>query len=261
MIEWLALIGIGLSAGLLSGLLGIGGGLVIVPGLIWLLGSLGMSVELSTHVAAVTSLSLMMLTASVAAWQHHRHRQVDWAICRRLAPCVMIGVVLGALLSLQLQGHWLRLLLAIVVLWNAFRLLRKNQPQLTTVCSSRFLAIASLGIGTLSGLLGVGGGFLLVPLLGFFGLALPRAIGTSSALIMPISIIGTLTFIMAGNSPSLPFVWHWIYWPGALVIALASLMTIGVGVHLTQALPIKVLRKIFAVFLIVIAVEFLESVW
>ncbi|MFV2054967.1 MAG: sulfite exporter TauE/SafE family protein [Thiohalomonadales bacterium] len=249
----LAYLLVGVVAGLLAGLLGIGGGIVIVPALSFLL---QITPDYVMHVAVGTSLAIVAVTATSSAWAHSRKGTVKWPVIYRLTGGLIVGTLIGVLLVNQLSSDNLRVFFAVFELLVAIHIaIGVQTPSATVQPSMLILSIASLTIGIVSAFAGVGGGVMLVPLLLWLGLTFKQAISTSAACGVPIAIAGSIGFMLIGTDTSaqLPEMsTGYVYWPAFLSIAFTSVLFAPLGAKLAHALPADVLRKIFASFLFVV---------
>lgn len=257
-----AFLATGALAGLLAGLLGIGGGAIIVPALIGIFGYLHLDGLWAPHQAVATSLATIIATGSVSAYSHHRRGAVDWPIVRLLGTALLIGAGLGALAGGEIAPIWLQRLFALFLLYSGARmLLRSGQaPQQPLPPRPRLLG-AGIGFGALSALLGVGGGILVVPFLARHGVALRRAVGTASACGVPIAAAGSLGFVLSGwgRAGLPPQSLGFVYWPAALAIIATSMPLAHLGARLAHRLPTAALKRVFALLLLVVGIGLLRG--
>ncbi len=256
----------GSFAGILAGLLGVGGGAIVVPALAFIFLKSGMPEEQIMHVAIGTSLTAMIFTSYFSALSHHKYGRVDWNAFKRLVPGILLGVILGAFLSTKMPTNILSIIFAIYLIYIALQMFLKKdkketQNQKIPEIKDNNILIASGGImiGLLSGLLGIGGGTLTIPLLTHFGRTIYKAIGTSAACGFFITIIGTITFIfLSTNVPNLPNgSIGFIYLPAAIGIAITSSICAPIGSKISGKLSPKILTRCFSILLIVVAVKML----
>ena len=255
-IEWLLYPAFGIVAGLLAGLLGVGGGLVLVAGLAWLLPSQGVPASVTMQTALATSLATIVITGLASARAHHRRGSVLWPSVRWLLPGLLIGAWLGSGLATHLSGLWLRngvalyCLLAALQLWLDWpraRATRDDSPR------GAALSVAGVGIGVLSALVGIGGGSMTVPLLVWRGVPAVRAVGTSSACGAGIGLASALGYATHTPAVAMPAgSWGYVYLPAAIGIALTSMLCAPYGARLAHRLSGPALKKIFAVFLLAV---------
>lgn len=245
----------GVVSGILAGLLGIGGGLIIVPALVFLLGD---TAEHVMHMAVGTSLAVVIPTAVASTRAHHKKGTVHWHYWKILTPGLFSGTLIGAFIADQLPGHTLRNIFAVFELLVALQLALGLKAKAT----ARDLGILPIFcitflIGIVCAFAGVGGGIMVVPLLSWLRLPIKSAISTSAACGMPIATAGTIGFILIGlgEESSLPDLsTGFIYWPAFLFISLSSILFAPLGAKLAHALPADILRRIFAIFLLLLAI-------
>jgi len=248
----------GALAGLCSGLLGLGGGIIVVPLLIEIFSFAQLPHETSMHLAVGTSLAIMALTATSAALSHNRRGAIHWEAFRGLVPGMVIAVLIGTQLVGLMPAELLKRIFAVFLFLVAFLLIRQNES-LSLGKLPRFPRLMLMGgfIGSLSGILGIGGGIITVPYLVRRGLPIAQAVGTSSTCTLPIALAGTMGVILAGaNEAALPAgSWGYLYLPAVFMVAVASVLTAPLGVHLAHKLSAEHLRRIFGVLLIFVAVR------
>ena len=248
----------GLFTGLLSGLLGIGGGLIMVPILSFIFAFLGFPVEFIIHMALGTSLAVIVITSIASSRAHHSHHNVDWLIVKKIALGIMLGAFLGSLVAAKFDANLLKALFAIYVFIVALQILSNYTPNPARILPARpALNCVGIFIGWISSFVGIGGGTLSVPFLIYCNIDTKRAIGTSSAIGLPIALAGAAGYVLSGlpiaNLPAHSF--GFIYLPAFAIIALSSLISAPVGALLVQKLAVKKLKKIFAYLLVLIGLE------
>jgi uncharacterized protein len=257
---WLAYLALGAVAGVMAGLLGVGGGLLIVPVLVWLFIRQGVEPAVITHLAIGTSLATIVPTAISSARTHHLHGAVRWDLVTRIAPGVMVGALAGATLAEFLSSDALRRVFGAFEIALAIYMFLNIRPAPHRPLPGA-VGLASGGgvIGLVSALLGIGGGSLSVPYLVWFNVAVRHAIGTAAAVGLPIAIAGAGGFILHGwNAHGLPD-WSlgYVHGPSLAGIALASFLTAPIGARLTHRLPVPLVRRLFAVLLMVLGIRML----
>jgi len=252
----------GAVAGLLAGLLGIGGGALIVPALIAIFSYLHLDSTWAPHLAVTTSLATIIATGSVSAYSHHRRGALDWAIFRVLGPALLIGAGIGACFGGEITPLWLQRLFALFLFYSGVRMLARQPRTATKPLPTRPRLLGTgIGFGALSALLGVGGGVLVVPFLARHGIDLRRAVGTASACGVPIAAAGSLGFILAGwgrsglPAQSLGF----LYWPAAVAIVATSMPFANLGARLAHRLPTQALKRVFALLLLLVGVGLIRG--
>lgn len=244
----------GAVTGVLSGLFGIGGGIVIVGMLAYLFTQMGFPEAHIMHMALGTSLATIMLTSISSARAHHHKGNVAWPIVRQLALPIVAGTLLGSVLAAQLHSNWLKLIFAIFLLAVATQLLLNLKPHPHRQLPVPWLnSLVGGFIGVISSLVGIGGGTVSVPYLVYCNIDLRRAIGTSSALGLPIAVAGAIGYAANGLGLNLPpYSLGFIYLPAFAGIAVASVATAPLGARLAHRLPTDVLRRLFGGFLLIL---------
>ena len=253
----------GAVAGTLAGLLGIGGGIVIVPIVTLLFESQDIGQGLAIKIALGTSLATIVVTAISSIYAHQRKQAVEWGLFRAMTPGVLIGSLLGAWLADLIPG---KLLYAAFIV---FLFAVSAQMALSRLSAHRglpgkfVLAGISGGFAVVSALMGIGGGSMNVPFLSFCGVPIKRAIATAAAIGLPISISATLGYIIGGlNETGLPAgSLGYVNLPVFGGVVAASLLFAPLGAALAHKLPDQLLRRLFAVFLFVMAVRMTLSLW
>ncbi len=250
---------LGAIAGVLAGLLGVGGGLVLVAALAWLLPLQGVPKEFAMQAALATSLASIVFTALSSARSHARRGSVLWPTVFALAPGLLIGGLCGSWVAVQLSGAVLRWIVAVYCLLAGAQLLFgqprvqfDTSPSATADAAPRDPLIAACGllIGALSAVVGIGGGSMTVPLLIWHGVRPVRAVGTSSACGVAIGLASAAGYALHGPSGGLPQgSVGFVDVPAALAIALASVLAAPLGVRLAHRLSGAHLQRVFALFL------------
>ncbi|TSE27223.1 Sulfite exporter TauE/SafE [Tepidimonas sediminis] len=262
------LVALGIATGFLAGLLGIGGGMLMVPFLTFILAQRGVAGDLAVKMAIATSMATIVFTSLSSVRAHHRRGAVRWDLVRRLAP----GIVLGALLAgagafRVLSGRWLALLFAGFVAFSATQMLRSAaRPQGGTgrgLPGPAGQLAAGGAIGFLSGLVGAGGGFISVPFMTWCGVVMHQAVATSAALGFPIALANGLGYLWSGAGvPGRPAgALGYVFLPALAVIASASVLMAPVGVRVAHALPVATLKRVFALLLYGLAAAMTWKAW
>jgi uncharacterized membrane protein YfcA len=248
---------IGLAAGVLAGLLGIGGGLVIVPALTALLVLREIDENVAVPVAVATSLATMLLTAASAVWFHHRRGAIDWPTIARLGSGVAAGAAGGALLATAVSGTSLARIFAVIAAVIGLRMILVSSPGTAPRPPfPRAWWLAGPAIGAASALVGIGGGSFNVPYLTRNGYPMVRAVASASACGWPIALAGTVVFALlapGGDGPSWLLGHVWL--PGMLVVGAGGLAAAPLGVTLAHRLPAARLRRIFGGVLVLVAIR------
>ncbi len=249
-------------AGILAGLLGIGGGLVIVPMLVFCLGLQGLDSPQIMQIALATSMASIMFTAVSSFMAHHRRGAVAWDIVRRIVPGILVGTLAGSFLASSVPSDWLKGFFVLFLLYVSTQMFKPARITSSRPLPGRAGMFGAGGtIGVFSALVGIGGGTLSVPFMAWHGVELHRAIGTSAAIGFPIAIAGSIGYVYNGlgvgglPAGSLGFV----YLPALAGIVLVSVLTAPLGVRLAHKLPVARLRRVFAVLLLVVALKMFVS--
>lgn len=254
-----ALAGAGVVAGILAGLLGVGGGIIIVPVLFSILLLAGVDPAICMHIAVGTSLMTIVATALSSARAHHRKGAIDWALARRWALAIAMGAVAGGLAARFLDSRELSLFFAVVALSVAiFLTARREGSRLFSALPGGLKAQPiPLLIGLVSSLMGIGGGSFTVPALSSCGYSVRNAVATSSFFGLLISLPGALAFMAAGwGDPRLPpLSLGYVNLLGFVVIAPMTTLAAPWGARLAHAIAPNLLRRLFAIFLAITAVK------
>lgn len=259
--EFLIFLALGAAAGVLSGLFGIGGGLIIVPILIYVFTLQGVSPEVLTHLAVGTSLATIVFTSINSVIAHHRHGAVNWRAVRWLSVGIVGGSALGGLTASYLSGALLQQIIGTFAILVAIQMFFQLQPKSTGAAQpgQGFLGTSGLFIGWASAIFGIGGGSLTVPLLNWRGFKMQKAVATSSACGLPIALSGSASFIWFGlQVQGLP---EWslgfVYLPALVGIGATSMFCARVGARLAHRLDPLLLKRLFALLLVTVGLNFL----
>ncbi len=255
---------LGAVAGVLSGLFGIGGGLIIVPALIFSFGLQGVSPEVAVHLAVGTSLATIVFTSISSVRSHHQHGAVRFDLLTPMALGILVGAALGVHTALALSGTTLQVVIGCFAIAVAVQMWLALKPKPSRdVPGWPGLALAGSGIGWASAIFGIGGGTLTVPFLSWCNVRMQQAVATSAACGLPIALAGAVTNIAAGwNEPLLPaWTTGFVYWPALVGIALTSVFFARFGVRLAHKMKPEILRRTFAVLLVLVGLRFLWNAW
>jgi uncharacterized membrane protein YfcA len=253
---------LGACAGTLAGLFGIGGGLIIVPVLVFSFGLQGMSPEVLTHAAVATSLATIVVTSFSSIRTHHQKLGVRWDIFKPLAVGIVIGAILGVKTAVLLSGPKLQLLLGCFAILMAIQMGLGLKPKpARDVPKSLGLGVIGSLIGYGSALFGIGGGSMTTPYLNWCNVRIQQAIGTSAACGLPIAITGALVNIQQGWQHPALMEWSlgYVYLPAFFGIILTSAWFAGYGARLAHVLPEQTLKRAFAVLLLLVGIRFLST--
>ena len=248
---------LGCGAGFMAGLLGVGGGMVMVPFLTAFM--LGQNIEpgIAVKMAIATSMATIMFTSLSSVRAHHKRGAVRWDIVRKLAPGIVVGSLIGSLgIFTFLRGSWLALFFGVFVAFSATQMLLGKKPKATRQMPGTAGQLAAGGgIGMISGLVGAGGGFLSVPFMTWCNVAMHNAVATSAALGFPIAISNVLGYIIGGSGAEGVPEWSlgYIWLPALGIIVVASVLTAPYGAKAAHSLPVAKLKRIFAMVLYALA--------
>lgn len=253
----------GIFAGLMSGLLGIGGGVVVVPALAAIFFHYSSIPEaLYMKMAIGTSLAIMIVTLGSSVYAHHKKNAVNWGLVKKIAPGLMVGVITGAILVRFLPSNYLSNFFSIFLVFIGCQLLLKKSPKnLVEIAPQNFsfpvIGFFSIVIGVLSSVLGTGGGTMWVPFFLWRKLPMRDAIATSVACGILAALFATSSYIISGlfYVQSIPWSTSYIYWPAFFGVSIMSVLFAPVGANLAHRLPNELLRRIFAVFILLIALD------
>lgn len=251
---------LGLFAGVMAGLLGVGGGLIIVPTLAWIFHHQQVDDAIVMHLAIGTSLATIVVTSISSVRAHHRRGAVLWPIFWRLTPGIIVGAWLGAAIADALPSAVLSKVFAVFVLTVAAQMGfgAKPAPHRELPGTAGMLTAGGV-IGAVSAIVGIGGGSLTVPFLTWCNIAIRQAVATSSACGLPIALAGALGFVVTGlNAAGRPD-WSlgYVYGPALVGITLTSMLSAPLGAKLAHTLPTEMLKKVFAAFLTLVGVKML----
>jgi hypothetical protein len=260
--ELLAYLTTGAAAGLLAGLLGVGGGLVIVPALAWLLAGLNVPEAHLMHLAVGSSLAAIIPTAMSSLLAHRRRGSVHWPAVQGLLPGIVAGALGGAWLARQVSSPGLATGFGVFEILVAMQLFFAVKPVAHRALPGRGgMGLAGGIIGMASALLGIGGGTLTTPFLLWNGIDIRRAVGTAATCGLPIALAGAAGFAWSGWQPMAGQAWTtgFIYWPAVAGIVLASVPLAPLGARLAHHLPRARLQRVFALFLLLVGVKMLVT--
>lgn len=251
----------GAFAGVLAGLLGVGGGIVIVPVIALLLEAQGVDRAVLIKVAVGTSLATIVVTSASSILSHQRRGAVDWSIFRRIVPGILAGSLAGAYVADLISGDWLYAAFVVFLYLVSVKMLIGQVRRYRALPGRAGMGAAGLGIGVVSALMGIGGGTLSVPFLTYCGVTVKRAIATAASIGLPIALSGSAGFIVGGLDESglPPGNLGYVNLPAAGSIVLASTLFAPLGARLAHALTDRVLRRFFAAFLFIMATRMAYS--
>ena len=263
MLSLLVYLACGAVAGVLAGLLGVGGGIVIVPMLVFIFSMQGVPPQYIQHLALCTSLASIIVTSISSTRAHNSRGAVRWDIWKAITPGILLGTFLGGLVAAKLPTTFLKAFFVCFLYFVSVQMLMDLKPKASRDLPGT-LGVSGVGgiIGLVSSFVGIGGGTLSVPFMTFCNVPMHTAVGTSAAIGFPIAVAGTLGYIVGGwGAPGLPsgalgYV-HLLAFAG---LASASFFTAPLGARLSHSLPVKTLKRGFAFFLILVATRMLWAI-
>ncbi len=251
-------------AGLSAGLFGLGGGIVIIPGLVFFFQSTQLiAPEFMMHVAIATSLVLVFFISLASLMRHSMQEAILWSLCARLAPGLMVGACLGSAFSLLLSSNVLNglfiLFLCVVAIkmWRSRNVSFHLRPIAPWLCN-----VVSVIIGAVSAVLGIGGGLLLIPFLTYIGIGTKQIAPIANVCGMVIATVGALFFLVNGQHVmvSYPYFYGYVYWPAILGIVVPSCLMASVGAKLSYIIPTYYLKYGFIAIVLLTAAKMLLAI-
>ena len=256
----LAYLALGATVGFFAGLFGIGGGLLLVPILLFLFDMQHFPAEHNMHLALGTAMSTILFTALASMRKHHQHDAVNWRVVRSISPGILLGTLLGALFAAAISPRGLGIFFALFVYFAAAQILLDVRPKATRQLPGKVgMTLVGTFTGWISSLVSIGGGTVVIPFLVWCNVPLRNAIGTSAAIGFPVAVGGTVGYIVTGmNIPILPTPnFGFVYLPALLWVALASIVTAPLGAKATHYMQMGLLRKLLALLLLALATRLL----
>ena len=262
--EWvLIFLLLGSFVGFIAGLLGIGGGGIMVPVLISIFLLRGIAIDNVVHLALGTSMASMVITTFSSFRSHNSKGGVIWPVVKRMVLGIIPGSFLATFLVSYLSSVYLALFFALFMAFLSGQMFLDKKPKSSRELPGNVgLLAAGSGIGIISALVAIGGGSLTVPYLIWHNIKIKEAIGTSAAIGLPISISGTIGYLINGwnNSPTGDYIFGYLYLPAVVLISITSFITAPYGVYLAHRLPVANLKKIFAILLIILSIKMLSVI-
>lgn len=264
--EWywlVSFLALGAVVGVAAGLLGVGGGGIMVPVLTAMFVAMGFPDEHVVHVALGTSMAAIVPTSFASMRAHHARGAVHWPVVRTITPGILLGTFAATFLAAYLSTLWLAVFFACFMAYVSVQMWLNIKPQAhREVPGFAGLSVAGLVIGSVSALVAIGGGSLSVPYLMWCNIHIRNAIATSAGIGLPIAVAGTVGYVLNGwGLTGLPgHTIGFVYWPAVVLISLVSFFTTRIGAHLAHSLPVAMLKKAFAVLLILLSLKMLHSV-
>lgn len=261
---WWAYLALGAFAGFFAGLLGVGGGAIAVPILTTIFLAQGFPKSEVVHLALGTSMAAIIFTSISSLRAHHSHGAVLWPVVRQITPGILAGTFGATFVASLLPTQPLTIFFACFIAYVAVQMLLNIKPKPHRELPGAVgMSVVGVGIGGVSALVAIGGGSLTVPFMTWCNVKPHNAIGTSAAIGLPISIAGTLGYLVNGwGYPGLPpGTIGFIYVPGLVMVTLVSTLVAPLGAKLAHRLPVATLKRVFAGVLILLVVKMLWGVF
>lgn len=260
MMDVAVLLMLGVFAGVLSGMLGIGGGQVLVPILLIVLAS-SVPPEFLMKTVLATSLATIPFTGLLATYKQNKLGNVDFSVVKRMTLGVVVGALLGGLVAPYVPAVALKLVFALFALYVGVQMLLGKQPKLNVTFSARTSSIAGAMTGAISSWVGIGGGTVLVPFLLSVGVQLKRSVGISSAVGVVVALAASVGYALSAHLQAvvLPGQWGYVHIEALMGIVAGSLLGVPLGVALCQRVNAVLIKKIFALTLLIAGVKIAAS--
>ena len=259
---WLVYPLLGIFAGFIAGLFGVGGGLTIVPLLFMVFSAQQFPLEHTMHIALGTSMATIVFTSISSMRAHHRHGAVRWDVVKAFAPALVVGTLGGSFIATWVPTRPLAMVFTAIVYYAAMQMILDFKPKPhRALPGSVGMAIAGTVIGIVSSLVAAGGGFLSIPFMVFCNVVIHQAVGTSAALGFPIAVAGTVGYVISGlDAQGLPpFSLGYVYLPAFIGVVAMSMLMAPVGARTAHRLPVKRLKRAFGGFLALLASKMLHG--
>jgi len=259
---WLSYPLLGLFAGFIAGLFGVGGGLTIVPLLFMLFAAQGFPAEHTMHLALGTSMATIVFTSIASMRAHHTHGAVRWDIVKSFAPGLMLGTFSGSFVAAWVPTRPLAVVFTAIVYYASVQMMLDFKPKPHRGLPDTFgMVLTGTAIGIVSSLVAAGGGFLSIPFMVFCNVVIHQAVGTSAALGFPIAVAGTVGYIVSGlKATGLPeYSLGYIYLPAFVGVVAMSFLMAPLGAKVAHKLPVKQLKRAFGGFLALLATKMLHG--
>ena len=252
---------IGILAGLTAGVLGVGGGVVVVPGLALVFNLIGLIPEaIIMRAAGGTSLAIMIFTSLASLVTHFKLGKILWSVFKNLGPGLLAGTVMGAVIAQLIPTYWLKILFVLFLFGVAVKMMiDDSETRLQRYPNKWASSLVSFLIGLKSGLLGVGGGILIIPWLTYCGVEVRKIAAVSNLCTLTVGFAGACIFIITGQPEmaAIPYASGYVYWPAVVCVAIPGSLVAPFAARLNYRLPVKQLKYIFIVILLLTAITLL----
>ena len=247
--------------GFVAGLFGIGGGLIMVPFLFYIFGSIGINQEFTMHLAVGTSFAIIIPTSIVSVITHNKFKAVDFNIVKSYGIFVVLGVIFGAIFAATLKTKTLVLFFSIIIflLGIYLLLLKEKEKNISIKIHTKIKVIFGFLVGFISAPMGIGGAVMNVPILKFFGYSINRAIGSAAAIGFLIALFGAVGFLISGSylNANIPLSIGFLNIPAFLIFIPITTFMARIGARTVHKIDKKKISKYFGLFLLIIAFKFL----
>ncbi|MFI9654207.1 sulfite exporter TauE/SafE family protein [Guyparkeria sp. GHLCS8-2] len=260
--EYLLFAILGIVGGVAAGLLGIGGGLIMVPVLLMIFPTIGISGPHLVHIAIGTSLAAIVFASITSVYSHHRHGGVLWGVFARFAPGMALGAILGSTVAHYLPGNVLKIVFGVLEIAVALQMaFGKAPPASRQLPGIVPLTGVSSSFGAIASIMGMGGGAMTTPFFLYCNITARNAIATSASLTLPTALFGAAGYVVSGwTSEGLPeMTAGYVYLPAVAGIAVFSVLFAPIGAKLAQILPARTLKRIFAFVLVGLGIHMILS--
>jgi len=250
-----------IPVGFAAGLFGIGGGLITVPFLFYIFGTLGLDQSYIMHLAVGTSFAIIIPTSAVSVMTHYKYKAVDFDIVKNYGIFVVIGVIFGTIFAATLITKTLVLFFTLVIffLGSYLLFLKEKESNVSIKIKLQFKILLGFVVGFISAPMGVGGAFMNVPILKFFGYTINRAIGSAAAIGFIIAVFGAAGFLISGSylKVNIPLSVGFLNIPAFLIFVPITTFMARIGARTVHEIDKKKISKYFGIFLLIIALKFL----
>lgn len=261
---WLAYLGLGLFSGFMAGMLGLGGGAILVPLLAIVFRAAGFAHEAVVHLALGTSMATIIFTSWASLKTHHAHGAVLWSVVKAFSPGILAGTLAGTVVAAWIPIRALAVFFALFISFVAIQMVFDLKPSVRRDLPGTLgLVGVGGGIGFISALAAIGGGSMTVPFLSWCNVPVKKAIGTSSAVGLPIALCGTLGYLWNGwGKPGLPAACAgYVYLPALVLLSPAASLSAPWGARIAHRLPVAHLKRTFSLVLLLLAAKMLSDVF
>ncbi len=261
---WVAYLAIGTAVGFLAGLLGVGGGMLTVPVLVFVFTAKSFPSEHLMHLSLATAMATIPFTSASSVRAHHVRNGVDWSVVVGMLPGLATGALLGALVAGAVPSRPLAIFFTVFIFYAALNMFRNVRPQASRQLPGRLgLGVVGTVVSFLASFVAAGAAFMTIPFMTWCNVPMKRAIGTAAALGFPLALASTAGYVYAGwNTAGLPSgTLGFVYLPALVPVVVASMLTAPLGARFSHRLPVRRLRVAFGLLLLALALHMLSALW